>query len=126
MKVEIEIPDLEEIYYACGYEEDTSVTGQDIKQAIADIAIKKIVEQMYEDYVNDRWYESVYREAKDIVKEHSTEIVNKIIERVSNEIMRKKAIVNEMPKRNEVTNISKEWEEYFIELIDKAIAKRFK
>jgi hypothetical protein len=31
-----------------------------------------------------------------------------------------------MPKKSEIANISKEWQDYFIELIDKAIAKRFK
>jgi hypothetical protein len=31
-----------------------------------------------------------------------------------------------MPKKSEIANISKEWEEYFVGLIDKAIAKRFK
>ena len=31
-----------------------------------------------------------------------------------------------MQKKSEVVNISKEWENYFVELIDKAIAKRFK
>ena len=65
MKVEIEIPDLEEIYYSCG-EED--ITPKDFK----------------------------------------------------------KAIVNEVPKKSEITNINKEWENYYVELIDKAIAKRFK
>ena len=38
----------------------------------------------------------------------------------------KKTIVDEMPKKSEVAHINKEWESYFIELIDKAIAKRFK
>ena len=123
MKIEIEIPDLEEIY--CAYE-DEALTGKDIKRIIADIAIEKFIEKMYDDYMNDRMYDAIKNDAKEIVKTHSKDIVDKVVNKVSDEIMKKKSIVNEMPKKSEVTNISKEWEAYFIELIDKAIAKRFK
>lgn len=123
MKIEIEIPDLEEIYYACG-EED--ITAKDFKEAIVEVAIKKFIEQMYNDYVNDKVYSTIKDDAKEIVKSHSKEIIDEVINRVSEEIIRKKAIVNELPKKSEITNINKEWENYFVELIDKAIAKRFK
>lgn len=124
MKVEIEIPDLEEIYYTCY--EDEALTGKDFKHIIATIAIEKFIEKMYDDYMNDRVYDTVRNDAKEIVKAHSKDIVDKVVTKVSDEIMRKKSIVNEMPKKSEVANISKEWEDYFVELIDKAIAKRFK
>ena len=68
----------------------------------------------------------IVQQTNAIVKEHSDEIVNKVIEQVSRKILTKKSIVNEMPKKTEVMNINKEWESYFLELIDKAIAKRFK
>ena len=124
MKVEIEIPDLEEIY--CSYYDDETLTGQDLKKIIADIAIDKFIDKMYDEYMQDKVYESIRTDAKEIVKIHSNDIVEQVINRVSEEILRKKSIINEMPKKSEVANISKEWENYFIELIDKAIAKRFK
>lgn len=124
MKIVIEIPDLEEIY--CSYYEDDEITGQDLKKIIVDIAIQKFVEEMYSNYINENVYIAIRNDAKEIVKNHSKEIVDKVVDRVSNEIMRKKAILNEMPKKSEVANINKEWENYFVELIDKAIAKRFK
>ena len=124
MKIEIEIPDLEEIYYTC-YEGE-SLNGKDLKKIIADIAIEKFIDKMYDDYMNDRVYEAVRNDAKEIVKTYSNEIIDKVVDKVSDEILKKKSIVNEMPKKSEVANISKEWEKYFIELIDKAIAKRFK
>lgn len=124
MKIEIEIPDLEEIY--CTYYEDEALTGKDLKQIIADIAIEKFIEKMYDDYMNDKVYDTVRNDAKEIVKAHSKDIVDKVVNRVSDEVMKKKSIANEMPKKSELTNISKEWEDYFVELIDKAIAKRFK
>ena len=122
MKIEIEIPDFEEIY--CSYE-DESVTGKDFKKIIADIAIEKFINRMYDDYMSDS-YASICYDVKEIIKNHSGDIINKVIDRVSDEIIKKKSIVNEMPKKSEVANISREWENYFIELIDKAIAKRFK
>ena len=124
MKIEIEIPDLEEIY--CSYYDDESVTGKDLKKIIADIAIEKFIDKLYGNYVNDDVYHSIKNETKEIVKSHSDDIVSKVVYKVTEEIMRKKSIVDEMPKKSEVANINKEWENYFIELIDKAIAKRFK
>ena len=124
MKIEIEIPDLEEIY--CSYYEDDQITGKDLKKIIADIAIEKFIDKMYDDYMNDRVYETVKNDAKEFIKTHSNDIINKVVDRVSDEVIKKKSIVNEMPKKSEIANINKEWQDYFIELIDKAIAKRFK
>lgn len=124
MKIEIEIPDLEEIYYSC-YEGE-SLNGKDIKKIIADIAIEKFIDKIYDDYMDDRVYETVRSDAKEIVKNHSNEIIDRVVNKVSDEIIKKKSIVNEMPKKSEIANINKEWQDYFMELIDKAIAKRFK
>lgn len=124
MKIEIEIPDWEEIYYS--YYEDEALTGESLKRIITNTAIEKFIDKMYNDYMNDRVYETIRSDAKEVVKTHSNDIVDKVVEKVSAEIMHKKSIVNEMPKKSEIANISKEWENYFIELIDKAIAKRFK
>lgn len=124
MKIELEIPDFEELYST--YYDGESVTGRDIKKAIAEVAIEKFIYKLYDDYVNDKVYQTIKDDAKEIIKIHSSDIVNKVVDRVSEEILKKKSIVNEMPKKSEITNISKEWENYFIELIDKAIAKRFK
>ena len=124
MKIEIEIPDLEEIY--CSYYEDDQITGKDLKKIIANIAIEKFIDKMYDDYMNDRVYETVKNDAKEFIKTHSNDIINKVVDRVSDEVIKKKSIVNEMPKKSEIANVNKEWQDYFIELIDKAIAKRFK
>lgn len=124
MKIEIELPDLEELY--CSSYDTEELTGKDIKQIIADIAIEKFIDKMYDDYMCDKVYHSIADEVKEIVKINSNDIVNKVVDKVSNEIMKKKSIVNEMPKKSEIANINKEWQEYFLDLIDKAIAKRFK
>ena len=124
MKIEIELPDLEEIYCSC-YEDDT-INGRDLKKIIADIAIQKFIDRMYDDYMTDTVYESVKNDVKEFVKANSSDIVDKVVNKVSDEIIKKKSIVDEMPKKSEIASISKEWEDYFLTLIDKAIAKRFK
>lgn len=127
MKVEIEIPDLEE-YFFSGYDEENGghITNKDISEKIISIAIESYIDKMYNDYVCDNVYETIRNDAKEMVKNHCEEIIDKVVNRVSEEILRKKAIVNEIPKKTEVLNINKEWETYFINLVDKAIAKRFK
>ena len=124
MKVEIEIPDIEELYFS-EYEGE-EISGKDFKKRIVSIAIEKFIDKMYDDYMNDRVYSTIKDDAKEIVKSHSKEIIDSVIDRVTNEVIKKRAIANEMPKKSEITNINKEWEEYFVRLIDKAIAKRFK
>ena len=124
MKVEIEIPDIEELYFS-EYEGE-EISGKDFKKRIVSIAIEKFIDKMYDDYMNDRVYSTIKDDAKEIVKSHSKEIIDSVIDRVTNEIIKKRTIANEMPKKSEITNINKEWEEYFVRLIDKAIAKRFK
>lgn len=124
MKIEIEIPDLEQIYYS-DYDGE-ELTGKDLKERLADIAIERFIDKLYDNYMNDKVYDSVKNNVREVVKTRSDEIVSKVVYGVTNEILKKKSIVNEMPKKSEIANISKEWQDYFIELIDKAIAKRFK
>jgi len=122
MKVEIEISDLEEMY--CGY--DNAVTGKDLKQYLVEQVIDDLSDKLYYNYIHQEHYGYMKTQIGEIIKEKKDEIVAMIIERVANEIIKKKAIVDEMPKKSDLKNISKEWEDYFVELIDKAIAKRFK
>lgn len=124
MKIEIEIPDLEQIYYR-NYDGE-ELTGKDLKERLADIAIERFIDKLYDNYMNDKVYDSIKNNVREVVKSRSDEIVSKVVYGVTNEILKKKSIVNEMPKKSEIANISKEWQDYFIELIDKAIAKRFK
>ena len=97
MKVEIEIPDLEEIY--CSYYEEEDITVKDFKKIIVEVAIQKFIDIMYDDYMNDRVYSTIKDDAKEMVKSHSKEIIDEVINRVSNEIIKKKAIADEIPKK---------------------------
>lgn len=123
MRIELEIPDFEALYYTY---DNQPVTGTDVKKALVNFAVEKFIDQLYNDHINDKLRNEIVQQADLIAKERSDEIVDKVIERVYQKILAKKAIVNEMPKKTEIANINKEWESYFLELIDKAIAKRFK
>jgi hypothetical protein len=127
MKIEIEIPDIEEIYSSYGdWDDPCSLNGKDLKRILIDRAITQFVDNMYDDETRDLASNSIRSMINELIKNNSNEIVDKVIDKVSQEILRKKAIVSEMPKKSEIANISKEWEDYFVELIDKAIAKRFR
>lgn len=127
MKIEIEIPDLEEIYLPhCSYDDECEINGKDMKKALAEIAIEKMSQNIYNNYIDNKGYMAIRDSVYSIMKEHSREIVDTVIDRVTQEILQRKAIKNEMPKKSELAEINKDWEKYFTELIDKAIAKRFR
>lgn len=123
MKVELDISDFEALYYTY---DNQPVTGTDVKRALVNFAVEKFIDQLYNAHVNDNVRSEIVQQTNSIVKERSDEIVDKVVEQVSRKILAKKSIVNEMPKKTEIANINKEWESYFLKLIDKAIAKRFK
>lgn len=127
MKIEIEIPDLEEIYLPnYSYDGNCETNGKDIEKALAEIAIEKIAQNIYNNYIDDKGSFSIRDSVYSIVKTNSKEIVDRAIEAVSKEVLKKKAIKDEMPKKTELDKINKDWEKYFTELIDKTIAKRFR
>jgi len=127
MKIEIEIPDLEEIYMPnYSYDDECEINGKDIKKALAEVAIEKMAQNIYNNYIDNKGCVAIRDSVYSIMKEHSKEIVDTVIDRVTQEILQRKAIKNEMPKKSELTEINKDWEKYFTELIDKAIAKRFR
>lgn len=127
MKIEIEIPDLEEIYPPnSSYDDECEINGKDMKKALAEIAIEKLAQNIYNNYIDDKGCVAIRDSVYSIMKEHSKEIVDTVIDRVTQEILQRKAIKNEMPKKSELIEINKDWENYFTELIDKAIAKRFR
>ena len=127
MKIELEIPDLEEIYLPhYSYDDECEINGKDMKKALVNIAVEKMAQNIYNNYIDNKGYVVIRDSVQAIMKEHSREIVDTVIQRVTQAILQRKAIKNEMPKKSELAEINKDWEKYFTELIDKAIAKRFR
>lgn len=127
MKIEIEIPDLEEIYLSnYSYDDECETNGKDIEKTLAEIAIEKIAQNIYNNYIDNQGCVAIRNSVYSIMREHSREIVDAVIDRVAQEILKRKAIKDEMPKKTELDKINKDWENYFTELMDKCIAKRFR
>lgn len=127
MKIEIEIPDLEEIYLPnYSYDGDCETNGKDIEKALAEITIEKMAQNIYNNYIDNQGCVAIRNSVYSIMREHSREIVDAVIDRVAQEILKRKAIKDEMPKKTELDKINKDWENYFTELMDKCIAKRFR
>ena len=65
------------------------------------------------------------QKVEEIVKDHSDEIIQGVIEKVAEKIARKKAITSITPKVSEIAAADEENVAYFEQMIDPAIAKRF-
>ena len=68
--------------------------------------------------------DTVYKRTDPIVLNNFNKICNErmLLFNVVSDIKKSKRPL----KKSEIANINKEWQEYFLDLIDKAIAKRFK
>lgn len=75
--------------------------------------MEKFIDQLYNAHVDDNVRGEIVQQTNSIVKERSDEIVDKVIEQVSQKILAKKSLVNEMPKKTEVMNNNKEWRTTF-------------
>ena len=94
----------------------------DLKKEILDGAIKAIVNKV----LTEGPFSSVEDEARQIVKENKTEIIDKVVQNVSATILKKQEIKALAPSMSELKNADAQVVKYFEEMIDKAIAKRFK
>lgn len=118
MKFTFEIPDDEFEYM---------YDGRDFKNAVMSTAVDSILHEMV--YNTSGYYNSIKQNVDKIINENKKEIVKtatqSVVDKVAAEVVVKKNIKDLMPKTSEINAINKENEKYFLELIDKAIAKRF-
>ena len=127
MKFEFEI-DNNDFFETDYYEDELPV---DFKDMLQEKVVKTVAEKVFDRnfiYSEDREYWNGYinKEINKMLKENKEYIIDTVIKKVSESIIKKKEIVAITPRASELSKINKENEEYFIELIDKAIAKRFK
>jgi len=111
---DIEDYELEDVYY-----------GQSFNEIVA----SKVTEEILK-VVKDKSGSTLFGMAKgsinNLIQSKADDIAKLAAEIVAQKIERKKEIAALAPKASEIRNINKENEEYFCELIDKAIAKKFK
>jgi len=85
-----------------------------------------IVEQIAINYINESGKQQVENLLKEYIQSHIKDIINKIIDKVSKDIEKKKELSELTPKAKDISEKDKENQAYFENLIDKAIAKKFK
>ena len=100
--------------------------GVDFKQTVMNAAIDSLARWIYGEATNpDGWYSEVDKQIKNIIKSHQNEIVESVVERVSDKIAKKKTIMEMTPKVSELAVLDKDNALYFEQMIDKVIAKKF-
>ena len=94
----------------------------DFKQDIRNGITKSIVNRL----LAEGKYSLTAEEARQIVKENKAEIIDKVVQNVSDVILKKQEIKSLAPSFSELKNADAQVVKYFEEMVDKAIAKRFK
>ena len=122
MKIEIELNDLKSIY--CD-SEDEDITFDMLREIITEQIIEYVANILYCDFAI-RYDFKLEDEIKKLVKENKDDIIGKATDKVADKVLARKEIKDQMPKKKEINDINKEWRKYFEELIDKAIARKFK
>ena len=94
----------------------------DFKQDVRDGIVKSITKNL----LTEGKYSLTEEEARQIVKENKAEIIDKVVQNVSAAILKKQEIKSLAPSFSELKNADAQVVKYFEEMVDKAIAKRFK
>ena len=92
------------------------------QQDIRDGIIKAITDNL----LTEGKYNLTEEEARQIVKENKAEIIDKVVQNVTATILKKQEIKSLAPSLSELKNADAQVVKYFEEMVDKAIAKRFK
>ena len=94
----------------------------DFKQDVRNGIVKSITKNI----LTEGKYSLTEEEARQIVKENKAEIIDKVVQNVSDAIIKKQEIKSLAPSFSELKNADAQVVKYFEEMVDKAIAKRFK
>lgn len=101
--------------------------GASLKEVIVSEAARQAALWLYGDETEIERYGSALKNNNDtILKENQDKIIQTVIDNVEKKVLAKKRIKDEMPKAAAISALNKENEGYFMTLIDRAIAKRFK
>ena len=94
----------------------------DFKQDVRNGIIKSIANRL----LTEGKYSLTEEEARQIVKENKAEIIDKVVKNITATILKKQEIKSLAPSLSELKNADAQVVKYFEEMVDKAIAKRFK
>lgn len=113
-------------YFEIDDDEFYDYYGINFKEKVMRSAIDSLVETIARGAKSTQSpYSIASKQVEEIIKKNSDEIIQGVIEGVSDKIAKKKAIATITPKASELAAADKDNIEYFERMIDKAIAKRF-
>ena len=110
------------------------ISDEDFENIWSEDGFKDIIIEKASDELVRRIFSNLHLDCRQIgqqiIKENKEKIIAQIIvdieAKLTETIARKKELVEITPKASELSAISKKKKKYFIDLIDKAIVKRFK
>lgn len=114
MKFEVNI-DLNEVFCV-----DQWLSEDSLKDAIKESIIEKIAD----DYLHSMDYTLVNDVKNYILKKDTSNIVNKVVEKIVENVERKKAIKEHTPKLRELEQLDKDNRNYVEEIVEKAVNKK--
>ena len=82
-------------------------------------------EEVWDSITRDGTYETLIDDMKRLIKDHQQEIIDAVVEKVSDKIAAKKQLLEITPKASQFAAADKESVAYFEEMVDRAIARRF-
>ena len=100
--------------------------SRDFAFEVKESAIQACVDRLMKEEATDGYYSSSRIAVGEILKQNKQEIIDGIIKMVADNVCKKNEIASLMPKASEINQINRENQKYFEELIEKAIAKKFK
>lgn len=85
----------------------------------------EVIEILWDTGTYGGFYDTLTDEIKKLVKQNEKKIIEDATSQIVERVAKKKEIVELTPRARDIAAISRDNTEFFVELIDKAISKRF-
>ena len=94
-------------------------------ELIKDRCADGLREEIWDSITRDGTYETLVEDMRQLIKGHQKEIIDAVVDKVSEKIAMKKQLLEITPKASQLAAADKENVAYFEEMVDRAIARRF-
>ena len=99
--------------------------GLDFQRSVKESAIYSIANTVFSSATGDSLHSECSQAVRKILDDNKQVIIDRVVDKVADNIARKKAILEITPKASQLVAADKDNIAYFEAMIDKAIAKRF-
>lgn len=94
-------------------------------ELIKDRCADGLREEIWDSITGDGTYDTINADVRAFIKDHQKEIIDAVVEKVSEKIAMKRQLLEITPKASQLAAADKENVAYFEEMVDRAIARRF-